>query len=105
MIIQKTLKIEITQADVVNAITALITKEDPSIVVDNITFSHKRKGSDDIGINIDAHFADTEEPAPVVEEAESNDPTEEVPPFEIEAEEGGTVEEEEELSPKQSLFG
>ena len=72
MKIQKTLKIEINQKDVEEAIIALIAKEDPTIIVDEIVFTPKRSGKDSIAVKVDAHFGDAVEPvapaAPIVEE-------------------------------------
>lgn len=112
MIINKTLKIEITQSDVESAIKDMIAAQDPTIVVDTITFAAKRAGNETISIKVDAHF--DSEPAPitqvedVVEEVIEQPVKDDEPPFEVDEEqvepEDQTQEEEEVPSPKQSLF-
>lgn len=109
MKINKTLKIEVTQADVEQAIRDLITKEDPTIVVDEIQFAAKRAGKDAISVKVDAHFggATVEE---VVETAVEEKPVElpvedDTPPFDVEEEKTETTEPTPEPSSKQSLFG
>lgn len=119
MIIEKSLKITIKQADVELAIKELIKKEDPTIVVDTISFQPKRAGTDSIGITVGAHFADemvedevSDEPEPEASGGVGNEggdgtstPEEDAaevsgdipPPFE-------TDEVEEEISPKKGLF-
>ncbi|AGH57607.1 hypothetical protein PYDG_00078 [Pseudoalteromonas phage pYD6-A] len=120
MKIQKSLKIEINQADVEKAVRALIAQEDPTIVVDEITFAAKRSGKDAISVKVDAHFGEIEitEPTvtPPVEEVVTSVPEitddmnkedeapfegdplpESAPPLETKVEE--------QPSPKQSLFG
>lgn len=56
MEIKKNVKISVSQADVEEAVRDLIRKQDPTIVVDNITFTAKRSGPAAIGISVDAHF-------------------------------------------------
>jgi len=60
MKIEKSLKIAITQADVETAIKALIQKEDPAIIVDEIVFAATRKGGDSISVKVDAHFGESQ---------------------------------------------
>ena len=104
MKIEKTLKIKIEQADVEAAIRELVYKEDPTIVVDSISFAAKRTGEDSISISIDAHF-DEGAPTPRTIEVPT---TAETPPFtpdtpaeEVEEEE---VEDPEPVAGKTSLF-
>lgn len=104
MKIEKTLKIKIEQADVEAAIRELVYKEDPTIVVDSISFAAKRTGEDSISISIDAHF-DEGAPTPRAIEVPT---TEEAAPFtpdtpveEVEEEE---VEDPEPVAGKTSLF-
>lgn len=117
MKIQKSLKITITQADVEQAIIALIANEDPTIVVDDIQFTPKRGGKDSISVKVDAHLGDAVEEQED-EDEEVADEAEEVPEVPV----AEDVVEEDELpfespelkdveepapapSPKQSLFG
>ena len=105
MKIQKTLKIEVTQADVEQAIINLIADEDPTIVVDEIQFTPKRSGKDAIAVKIDAHFGD-EQPEPAIEiEVESIfEPEVVAESVEKEDEAPFDVQEEPALA-KKSLFG
>lgn len=99
----KSLKVKVKQSDVEQALIELIARQDPTIVVDSITFAAKRSGKDSIAVDIEAHFADAvEESTPAPEE-----PVEEqleIPELTTEEDEA-PFETEEEPSPKQSLFG
>lgn len=111
----KSLKIKVTQADVEQALTELIAKQDPTIIVDSIEFAAKRSGKDSIAVSVEAHFGDVvDEPksgvapgtasevkdsgpveAPeVTDDVESEDEA----PFETDTEEA-------EVPAKSSLFG
>lgn len=111
MKIQKTLKISITQADVEQAIIALIAAEDPTIVVDDIQFTPKRSGKDSIAVKVEAHLGDAPEEEEEDDEEETEEGVPEVPVAEDVTEEDELPFESPELkdpvapSPKQSLFG
>lgn len=62
------LKIEITQADVEEAITRMIQEYDSKIQVDSIDFTAKRSGSDKINVSVDAHYGTKEEELVVKQE-------------------------------------
>lgn len=70
MIIKKTLNIQVTQADVEQAIRERIKQEDPTIVVDEIVFAQKRTGKDSIAVKVEAHFAGDEDSTPISQEEE-----------------------------------
>lgn len=116
MKIQKTLKISATQADVEKALIEAISKQDPTIVVDEIIFTPKRGGKDSIAVKIDAHFGDVNEEEELdAEEEETEETSESIPEITDDSEEdeapfdGDPVDtsstEEEPVAPKQSLFG
>jgi hypothetical protein len=62
MQIKKTLDVVVTQADVEQAIIEMIRSKDPSIVVDSITFTSKRRGNETLDIKVEAHDASGDVP-------------------------------------------
>ncbi|AGH57067.1 hypothetical protein VPMG_00086 [Vibrio phage VBP32] len=123
MKIEKSLKIDITQADVEKAVRELIAKEDPTIIVDEIVFTAKRSGNDAISVKVDAHFGSTTEAEPSLTVSSGDTPPPAIPEVTDDAEEEAAElfdgdplpenapplvqeeEEEKQPSPKQSLFG
>lgn len=123
MKIEKSLKIDITQADVEKAVRELIAKEDPTIIVDEIVFTAKRSGNDAISVKVDAHFGSTTEAEPSLTVSSGDTPPPAIPEVTDDAEaeaaelfDGDPLpenapplvqeeEEEKQPSPKQSLFG
>lgn len=87
MKIEKTINIEISQADVEEAIVAMIKEQDPAIIVDEITFTPKRNSKESIQVKVDAHFGESNEQTPTYRSSvgmcSEDAPVEEVPAGEV----------------------